>query len=308
MTFRHTSESAVGTKQHLLCCAVVALAGVLMSTAAFGVASASAALPEEVVGSVRSIVSPVTAPAAPTLPDAAPSTPSPPPAAPEAPQAPASPPPNPVTTLASSATKAVATVTGALADGGASQASKKAATVVSSTSSEGAKQVTPPAGSGPPAASPSGRGASAPTAEVGTVGDDAPASETATRKFAGPAAPPSITAAREAPLRRWFAYVWPAIAFGRGGVALGEREGAPSPTVSDVVRMLLAGAFPASATGGATVSRGTATRDAPHAAPNNTPLPEGREITFFVIFSFAALLAFLMSTLWVEVRSKYLYR
>jgi hypothetical protein len=37
-------------------------------------------------------------------------------------------------------------------------------------------------------------------------------------------------------------------------------------------------------------------------------VPRGGEITFFVIFSFAALLAFLVSTAWLEVRSKYLYR
>jgi hypothetical protein len=117
-------------------------------------------------------------------------------------------------------------------------------------------------------------------------------------------------------LRRWLARVWPAIALGRNGAALlAKLEDKPWLTLADVAQLLVLGAIgtsgdlvsasadPASSPSG----HATAPADPP-TAPNNSLAPRGREITFFVIFSFAALLALLVSTLWVEIRSKYLYR
>jgi hypothetical protein len=287
-----------------------------MSVATFGVTSASASLSGDVARTVGSVVSPVTAPAAPSLPSAQPSTPPPP----EAPQAPATPPvtatspppPSPPANLASGATKAVDSVTGVLGDGGKASGGvtgspSKAATTVSSASREVAPSASGNGGSVPLQG---GSRASAPSAGAGAAKDDPLPAGTAPRRLAGPSAPPSIESARAAPLQRWLARVWPAIELGRDGSALATWEGGPPRTALDVVaRLLVMGAARASATADPTLSAHAARSDAAaRPAPVGIPVPDRREITFFVIFSFAALLALLLSTLWVEVRSKYLYR
>src|SRR4029077_13291765 len=146
-------------------------------------------------------------------------------------------------------------------------------------------------------------------AGIGTVGGNALASGSTPRKPTGPSAPPSIKSAQAAPLRHWFAHVWPAIELGRDGAVLAKREGGSPLTVSGVAQLLLMGAIRASASGDPTLSRhAAATLDPSHAAPDSTLVPGGREITFFIMFSFAALLALLIATAWAEIRSKYLYR
>jgi hypothetical protein len=121
-------------------------------------------------------------------------------------------------------------------------------------------------------------------------------------------APPSIGSAQAAPLRRWLAYVWPAIALGRNGEVLAKGETLPPLTLAGVARLLVMGATRASSGGDPRPSAHAVTPEGPRAAPNGTLVPGGAEITSFVIFSFVALLALLISAAWMEVRSKYLYR
>lgn len=121
-------------------------------------------------------------------------------------------------------------------------------------------------------------------------------------------APPSIGSARPAPLRRLLAYVWPAIALGRNGEALAKGKTLPPLTLAGFARLLVMGATRASGGGDPSPSGQAVTSDAPRAAPNGTLVPGGPETTSFIIFSFAALLALLISAAWMEVRSKYLYR
>jgi hypothetical protein len=45
--------------------------------------------------------------------------------------------------------------------------------------------------------------------------------------------------------------------------------------------------------------------DTTRTTPAAIPLPAGREITFFVIFAFVALLALLASSIWAELRARY---
>ena len=135
------------------------------------------------------------------------------------------------------------------------------------------------------------------------MGDGALASGAVPRKLA----PPSLGSARAAPLRRWLAYIWPAIALGRDRAALARAEDAPPLIEAAVTRLLTMGATHPGANGDPTLSGPVGPRDDPPVA-DDTLVPGGREITFFVIFSFAALLALLISTIWVEARSKYLYR
>jgi hypothetical protein len=273
----------------------VAVACVVVSALAFNATPASATLTGEVVKVAGSIVPEVTAPA----PPAAPAPPSPPSAtppstpsvaAPAAPQVPAklptgaatsSPSSNPAPTVASSATKASSPVADGLADAGATETSKQAAPAVSRTSKQAA------------------------TAVSSTSHEKA-------KQVAAPNDPPSIRPARAAPLRRWFAYVWPANALGGDGAALARSAGALPLTVAGVARLLFIDAIRAiraSTSGAPTLSGNVATPDAPpSAAPDRTFVPSGPEISFFVIFSFAALLALLAFTVWVEIRSKYLYR
>jgi hypothetical protein len=289
----------MGMKRRQLFGISVAVACVLVSALVFNATSASATLTGEVVRVAGSIVPQVTPPAPPPAP-APPSPPSstapstPPVAAPAAPQVPAklptgaaptsSPSSNPAPPVASSATKASSPVADGLADGGATETSKEAetskqaATTASGTSKEAASAVSS-------------------------------TSQEKAKRVAAPGAPPSIRAARAAPLRRWLAYVWPAIALGGDGAALAKTVGALPLRVAGVVRSLLIGAIRASTSGNPTLSGHVATPDAsPSAAPDKTFVPGGPEITFFVIFSFAALLALLAFTVWIEIRSKYLYR
>jgi hypothetical protein len=88
-------------------------------------------------------------------------------------------------------------------------------------------------------------------------------------------------------------------------------------TLGEVARLLVMGGVRASAGGDLASASGepagfragqAAPPDDRPAGPSDSLVPGGSEITFFVIFSFAALLALLISTLWMEVRSKYLYR
>jgi hypothetical protein len=319
MALSQTRESVIATKHPLRYRIFVAVAGVVLSAAALGGTSASATLPGEVEGTAKSIAPPVTAPVAASLPSV-PSIPAPsvPPAVPQVPaQTPApSPSSSPAPAPSSSTTRAsnpVAPVADAPSVGGVTGSAKKVA-AVPSTPKEAAKQVTSPVrGSG--AARPSGHGTSASTADVGASGGDALISGTARRKPAAPSAPPSIRPAKVAPLRQWFARIWPAIELGGNGAVLAQLEGARPLTVFDAARLFLLGITLASSEptpsghlGAPNASLGPNASPRPNAslgAPNNSLVPGGREITLFVIISFAALLALLASTVWVELRARY---
>ncbi len=317
MTFKRIVESAAETKQRLLRVVSAAAVIVVASTAAFGVTSASATLPggvEKVVGAAGSAVPAVTETVGAAAPGAVspapPPSPSPPAAAPDTPQAPAPPSSSPAPPLADSVTKAVGQVADVLADEGTTETPKKAAAAVTGTSKGETKQVAPSARSEGPVTFQGGRSASAPTPGGGSVVADAPSSRSTPRMLGERPAPPSVGSARPAPLRRWLAYVWPAIALGRNGEALAKGETLPPLTLAGLARLLVMGATRASGSGdGDPMPSAHATPpDVPRAAPNGTLVPGGAEITSFVIFSFAALLALLISAAWMEVRSKYLYR
>ncbi len=293
------------------------VAGAIAGAAALGAAPASASLTGEVVGAAKSILPPVAVPAV-QLPQSVPPPATPPPAStPDAPQAPATPPSevtptptspsNPVSTVASSTTKALEHVAEALPGGGKAGAKRGVDAIPSASKDAG--QVPPPLRDGGSATLQDGRGASASIAQPETARDDATMPGAAPRKLTAHRAPPSIGSVRVAPLRRWLARVWPAIELGRARVALARLlEGAPPLPVSGVTRSLSIGIVRASAGGDPTLSEPAATPSPPPTAPRNSLVPGGREVTFFVVFSFVALLALLVSTLWVEVRSKYLYR
>jgi hypothetical protein len=311
MNFRHITESTIGARRSLR--ATLVAVGAVVGTAAFGVTPASASLTEEVVKAAGSVVQPITTTVAPSPPPAP--APSPPPVAvPAAPRAPAgstsdpAPSPNPVSTVAAGATKALHPVAETLAGGGKSGTPEKVATPVSGSPREAAKQVVPSAaGDGSEGTSQPGRSASGPTAGAGSRGGDAIPVGAAPRKPAARGGAPSIKPARAAPLWRWFAHVWPAIALGRDGVSMAQWEIAPRLVASNVVRGLLMGALGATAAGDPTLAGRVATLGASRASPESPPLPDGGEIASLVIFSFVVLLALLISAAWVEVRSKYLY-
>jgi hypothetical protein len=291
MALGRTRESAMATKHPMRYRIPVALAGVALNAAAFGVGSASATLLEEVAGAAKSVAPPVTVPAAPSLPSTAPpSTPPAPVAAPVAPQAPAKLPTSVTQTSSPSSTEVSSPVADVPSAGGVTGAPKKA---------------TSPTGSGEALARQSGHGASASTSEVGTAGGAALTSGRAPRKPSAPSAPPSIRSAEVAPLRRWLARVWPAIELGRGEAVLAKWEDTRTRplTVFDPPRLFLLGI--ARASGDPTPSEHSATPNDPLAGPNSAPVLAGREITLFVIFSFAALLALLVSTVWAELRARY---
>jgi hypothetical protein len=216
---------------------------------------------------------------------------------------------NPVSNLASSAGKATGAAAGAVEDG-IVEASKSVTAVAAGASKEVAR---PSAAHEGLATLQGDRGTSAAAARTGTRagGDDVLTSGAATRKRVARGPPPSVRPARAAPLRLLLAYVWPAVALRQGGKSFAG-DGVPPLTVAGVARLLVMGAIRASGVFART-RRPTATGLAPpaetsRAAPNGSFVPGGNEITSFVVFSFAVLFAFLISTVWLEVRSKYLYR
>jgi hypothetical protein len=328
MTFRRTIKLAIATRP--LSCLFFAVV-VVVGAGAFGVASASASLTGDVVKTVGTVVPAVAPPAPPpsTPPPPAPPAPTVIPAAPKV--STPSPPPSPVTTVKSTATKVVGQVANVVSGGGSTEPSKQVAEALTNasgavanapsavtntpsaaaTSKEVTKQVAPSVTSSESAGPARDHVGSVPTAELGEAGGDPALPDAASRKHVvpGAGAPPSIRSARVAPFPRWLARIWPAIALGRDGAARVRGQDALSLSVSDVARLLLAGALGVSASGGdLTAAAPATTPDAPSSVgPRASLVPGGREITFFVIFSFAALLAFLISAVWVEVRSKYLY-
>lgn len=300
------ADQVESTKHPLRRPLAVAVLGAVLIAASFGVTSASATLVKEVAGTVRSVVPPVTVPAAPSLPSSPPpSTPPAPIAVPAAPQAPVklptgatstpSPSPSPKPAPSSGATKVSTPVADLPSVGGVTGATKKVASPVRRGATSNRQ---------------SGQGTGAPTSEAATAEDDALASRAAARKAGAASTPPSIKPARAAPLRQLFAHVWPAFALGGNGAVLAGPEGAPQLTALDELAAFSAARLFVLGISGASADREPSERsgtpnDASPGAPNNAPAPAGREITLFVIFSFAALLALLMSTVWVELRARY---
>lgn len=121
-------------------------------------------------------------------------------------------------------------------------------------------------------------------------------------------APPAIRAAREAPLRQWFAYVWPAIALGGGPI--GERGWVADAIGSELFRPVATGIarFLSAAAGSAARAAVGSTLASPPVAHEPQPaLPEtpapagGGGIAYFLFL--AALLAVLAYTIWSEFRT-----
>jgi hypothetical protein len=310
-----TSGPAAEAKQLLLRVIPRVVLGAAMAVATFGVSPASASLTGEVVGAAGSVVKTVAAPAAPSLPSAKEPLPPPPPAPPPVSPSPPPPPaPDPVPTVAGGAKKVVDSVVDVVAHGDAAGASKKAITEAPGASKEADKPVLPSAPDSGASAQLGGAGARlgddarAPSAKAGAAENDAQVPGTAPRRLAAGGAPPSIRSAREAPLRRWLARVWPAIALAGDSPASARLGDALALTVVDITRLLLSGTVRADAGGVLGAAENANAANASRTGPVGIPLPGGREITLFVIFSFVALLALLLSTVWVEVRSKYLYR
>jgi hypothetical protein len=134
------------------------------------------------------------------------------------------------------------------------------------------------------------------------------ANEAPTRaRGAGPSQPPSIAAAREVALRRWFARIWPAIALGgsdaaRGWVSRIIEERLLRPAVAAIARSLALVPPTALAVGDSLPGghRGTG-NDPQRALPSAPPVLGRGKIVYLVAIT--ALLALLAFTIWKEFRS-----
>lgn len=118
----------------------------------------------------------------------------------------------------------------------------------------------------------------------------------------------SVDPARAAPLRVFFAYVWPAIALGPAGQLLGalqaQWERVTQLSVADVSRLLVGLTGVAGESGVAGVSERSAGSDPSPADARTLPVPSGGEISLLVfIIACAALAALLVFTLRREFRS-----
>jgi hypothetical protein len=129
---------------------------------------------------------------------------------------------------------------------------------------------------------------------------DAPATGSAS------GARPAIGAARKAPLQRWLARVWPALALGGGAIDRGWVGGAIKGALLRPALAEIAGFL--SAVGSASRAAGSSTLDVPPVANEprpalaDEPAPVGGERTAYLVL-LIALLALLAYTIWVEFRS-----
>lgn len=260
------------------------VAGAVLIGLASSVPSASATVTEEATGGVGSTVESVEAvPQAPPVPSAVP--PAPPPAAPQVPvqaQTEPAPTPSPPPSRSSVDVPSVDGAASGVKDSAGSVASAAPETTQQPGGSEGSLASTPSNGS----AASSGK-------SVTRAGG------------AAPSAPPSIVAAEVAPLHRWLARIWPAIALGgsvdRGWVA-GVIVNLVRPAAAAAARLLslVPSAMPAAGDSGLVGRRGTAKAPQP-ASSDAAPSVDGERILYLV--AFAALLAVLALTVWKEFRA-----
>jgi hypothetical protein len=274
--------------------AVVAIA---LGAATFCASSAAATLPEAVTSVVKSTVPAAVAalPAA-SPPDAAPpstppaTTPSPlasPPAAPATPRVPSSP----------------------LRTTPAAETTRVVVAAVTSATGKATELAAPPTRDTPTPVHLNDDGAGNPPAAVAKTADRARSAAAAGGAPAKPApggAPRSIGTAQAAQPRWWLARVWPAVAL-RGGEGPTQPTwwgGGGSPPAPRLAHRAPADSQPGS-TGPPPPTRVAAPGGTTRPTPTGIPVPASRELTLFVIFSFAALLALLASTIWTELRARY---
>lgn len=275
-----------GASQRWLLLGIGFVAGLMLFGPASTVPSASATPAGEVVGTAGATVGSVKA-----TPNTVPSSPS-------------APVPAPVPTPATPSIKAKPAPTPTSRKSGADVPSARGiagpgrnpAGSATSTSKETTKRATPSARNdgGRPSASQSApdEGASRPTSRAtGTA----------------PNPPPSIRAAQVVALRRWLAYVWPAIALGgsgadRGWMARPGAAGLVHPSVAAIARVLSPVPPIGQASGAAPLAGRPGTANVPQPAlPDASRATDGTEIVYLAIFiALSALLAF---TLWREFRS-----
>jgi hypothetical protein len=265
------------------------IAAVLIGSA-FGVSSASATVVGEagdVVGPVvESVDPPQAAPSLPSAPSAPPPAPPPPPARPPAEATPSPSPP----ASGGDAPSPDRTV-GAVRDSVDS---------IANSGRETTQQATTPSGNYGGGVADGGRAAASASGRNGAANTEA-------SRPAGPGsnAPPSIAAAEVAAFRRWLARIWPAIALG-GGAGDGRGVGAIADlfllrrAAAIAARLLTAPA--AGAAGGPGPAGHSATANASQPALPEAPAsPDGQKTIYLAVF--AALLAFLVFTIWREFRT-----
>jgi hypothetical protein len=265
---------------------IVLVAGAILIGSAWGVPSASATLVGEAADTVGSTVESVNAApsAAPSLPSATPpATPTP-----AASQVPVKLPTE--ATPSRSPTRSGVDVPSV--DGIAGAASNPVGSATN-TGKETTKQVT---------SSARNDGGRASTLQSGP---DASASKATSRAIGtASSAPPSITAAEVAALRRWFARIWPAIPLDGGGADRGwaaraMEEDLFRPALAAIARSLFLVPPITRAAGDSPRVGHPGTANAPQLAlPDG---PDGEKIIYLA--ALAALLALLAFTIWREFRS-----
>lgn len=120
-----------------------------------------------------------------------------------------------------------------------------------------------------------------------------------------PGAPPSIRAARAAPLQRWLAHVWPAIRLGggagRAAPVVAVAEGLLRPAAALAQKLALALSHAPRPTG-SSLTEGPGAANPQHLPVPTVPPVGDRPKTLYLI-ALAALMALLAFTVWREFRS-----
>jgi hypothetical protein len=311
MTAPRIKEATFAPKPSLGC--GISLAGAVLVASIFGVPSASATPLGQAAGAGGSVVPPATEAAPPSLPSASPpQTPVPPapqapvkvPTAPRAPvetsPAPQAPPVKTPTVKGPGAAPNFSHLVGAPPSGSTKVSSPG---VDLPSVHEIAGSTKEPAGTAMSTSREVQQTAASASNGVGTgSGNDG-----ATRLGIGAG---SVESAKAAPPRRFFAYVWPAIALGPVGKQLAKLQArwraATSLPVADIAR-LLSGLTGVTGLGSAVgFSEHSAISNPPRADSTDIWVPDGGEISLLaLVISCAALMALLVFTVGRELRSIY---
>jgi hypothetical protein len=293
MSRRRTKETGIAFERRLWR-RIALVAGAILIGLVSSAPTASATLMGEVADTVGSTVESVDATpnAAPSLPSAMPpATPPAPVATPAAPQAPvklqteAAPTPSPSPSSSGVNVPSADGIAGAARNsvGSATSTSKEATQQVAASARNDGSQVSTP---------PNGRDAGASNATPHAIGTPS-------------SAPPSITAAKVAPLRRWLARIWPAIPLGGGagrGWAARVIWDLFRPAAAPTARLLSLAPLVARTASDSPFAGHPGTAIAPQLAlPNAPAFADGKRTIYRIVL--AALLALLAFTIWREFRS-----
>jgi hypothetical protein len=305
MTLRRFKEPVL-VRRSLRVGATIAASLVILAVAAPGAAATKLS---EVAGAAGSIVDSVTEAPVPSLPQTPPVPPPPPVTIPTAPQTPvkvpSAPPVNvpsappvkvpnapPTSSSAPQLTPATTGGPATVAGGGAGSRSDGVATGVEKQL-RGA--VTGISREGASSGAVAGYGRSDPSLNRQS-GDE---SQSGQRPGAPPASGPrarAVGAAEAAPLRRWLAYVWPAVALGPFAralvVLLPDLVGASMPPMPDPARLFTQVLGVAASSGGSSLSEPVPTPQSSRSAPHSDLLPSsgGMSLLITILTILAALI------------------